>query len=481
VVFAGSGTSGAYHAGALKALDESGVKLDLVVGSGAGAVAAAFAAVSGGAGLYGKDGFWDGLRWGSLYTLRPVLQAALGILGFALALVALPVAFGLLGGVLVPLVPIVELAAPGWTGRFAAGLWPFLGSWAGPYLAALAVPVLALSFLAVGFLAWQRLRYRGRLSETLEAVLDARRGRARLAAGLWRVARGAALSTAPPDERELGKRYVTLLAENLGQPGFRELILRVADLDGGGALPFVLLAEAQRAAFVAARSRGPRSRLDGLPRAVDLRAAGYAELMFDAVVTGVLAPLAAPVRRVAFPRGGPLGGQTRRLADATLAAGSGLAEALAAGAEQVILVSATPEAPALPLRRRGPLALLDGLLATLERRGLERDAEEAERINRMVDTLGHRTEDGGRAWEDPASGRLYRDFALYLVRPARRSLAPLELDGARDPSTDVVETPADLMEQGYRDTYRQFVEPIVGAEPPSPESVEREEDAPVEL
>jgi hypothetical protein len=199
------------------------------------------------------------------------------------------------------------------------------------------------------------------------------------------------------------------------------------------------------------------------------------------VVTGVLAPLAAPVRRVAFPRGGPLGGQTRRLADATLAAGSGLAEALAAGAEQVILVSATPEAPALPLRRRGPLALLDGLLATLERRGVERDAEEAERINRMVDTLGHRTEDGGRAWEDPASGRLYRDFALYLIRPASRSLAPLELDGARDPSTDVVETPADLMEQGYRDTYRQFVEPIVGAEPPSAETVEREEDAPVEL
>src|SRR5439155_16945246 len=43
LVLAGSGTSGAYHAGVLKALDESGVKLDLVVGSGAGAVAAAFA------------------------------------------------------------------------------------------------------------------------------------------------------------------------------------------------------------------------------------------------------------------------------------------------------------------------------------------------------------------------------------------------------------------------------------------------------
>ena len=40
LVMSGSGTSGAYHAGVLKALDESGVKVDLVVGSGAGAVAA---------------------------------------------------------------------------------------------------------------------------------------------------------------------------------------------------------------------------------------------------------------------------------------------------------------------------------------------------------------------------------------------------------------------------------------------------------
>jgi hypothetical protein len=333
--------------------------------------------------------------------------------------------------------------------------------------------------LVAGFLGQLALRRRS-LPEALEAALDPRRGRARLCAGLWQVARGAALSAAPPDERELGKRYATLLGENLGQPGFRELILRVADLDGGGTLPFVLLQDAQRGSFVAAR-RGPHARLDGVPRVVDLRTTAYAELLFDAVVTGVLAPLAAPVRRVAFPRGGLFGGQTRRLADATLTAGSGVADALAAGADQVILVSATPEVAALPLRRRGPLAVLDGMLASLERQAIERDAEEAERINRMVDTLGHRTDDGRRAWEDPATGRLYRDFALYVIRPARRMLTPLELDGARDPSTDVIETPADLLEQGYRDTYRLFVEPVVGAEPPRAEALESEERAPVEL
>jgi hypothetical protein len=82
----------------------------------------------------------------------------------------------------------------------------------------------------------------------------------------------------------------------------------------------------------------------------------------------------------------------------------------------------------------------------------------------MVQTLGHDTP-AGRAWQDPASGRLFREFALYLVRPTRRGLLPLEWDGAQDPASEVLETPQDLLERGYKDTYRQFVEPVVGAAP----------------
>ena len=96
---------------------------------------------------------------------------------------------------------------------------------------------------------------------------------------------------------------------------------------------------------------------------------------------------------------------------------------------------------------------------------MERDLREAARINRMVETLGHRMDDGGRAWQDPATGRVYRDFALYVVRPDRRRLGPLDLDGARHPATEVLETVDDLLEQGYRDAYRVFVEPVVGAAP----------------
>src|SRR5512143_3438280 len=80
LVLAGSAASGAYHAGVLKAMDESGVKIDLVVGSGVGTVAAAFAAVAGGARLYGPGGFWDGACWRSLYRLRPALRAAQALL-----------------------------------------------------------------------------------------------------------------------------------------------------------------------------------------------------------------------------------------------------------------------------------------------------------------------------------------------------------------------------------------------------------------
>ncbi len=38
----------------------------------------------------------------------------------------------------------------------------------------------------------------------------------------------------------------------------------------------------------------------------------------------------------------------------------------------------------------------------------------------------------------------------------------MEFDGAQDPATEVVQTTEDLLEQGYRDSYRQFVEPVVG-------------------
>jgi Patatin-like phospholipase len=464
LVLTGSGTAAAYHAGVLRALDESGVKIDVVVGSGAGTIAAAFAAVAGSARLYGADGFWSGASWRSFYRLRLAARTALLLLGSSYGVFLMPLALALLAGVLFPLALIADVLMPGVFARLLGELAAAPGVLRGPYLAALAAPVFALSVIATVAAVRVYVRDRRRFGEAFESLLEAERGRDRLARALWEIARGPALSDAPPAEAELGRRYVALAAENLGQPGFRELVLRAADLETGGALGFVLLQDAHRLSFAAARNRGPRSALDGMPDAIDLRAPGGDALFFDAVVTGLLPPLVAPVRRVAFPRGGLYGGETHRLTDATLVSGCGLGEALAAGAEQVLVVTPTPEEPAPPARRRGARAQADGVLALLERQAADRDLAQAERINRMVQTLGHETPTG-RAWQDPATGRLYRDFALFVVRPERRGLGPLEWNGARDPATEVLETPEDLVERGYKDAYRLFVEPVVGAAP----------------
>ena len=483
LVLTGSGASGAYHAGVMRALDESGVKVDLVVGSGVGTVAAAFAAIAGGRKLYDTGGFWDGAGWASFYRFPPALRVALLLLATAFGVFLFPVGLALLAGLLFPLVLIVDVVAPGLPSRLIEGLWAAPSVLRAPYLAALAVPVFALSVLVVVYLLVGWLRNGRRLAEAFETPLDARPARQRLSEALWEVARGSAISADPPSESELGQRFVALLAENLGQPGFRELILRAADLETGNVLPFVLLHDAARAAFASTRARGPRSRLEGIPAAVDLREPGHDSLLFDAVVTGLLPPLIAPVRRVSFPRGGIFAGETHRLADATLAAGCGISEAIAAGAEQVIVASGSPHSASPPPRRRGPRAAADGVLAALERQALEGDVRGAERTNRMVETLGHRMEDGGRAWQDPATGRIYRDVPVYVIRPDRRAFGPLELDGAQDPATEVLETPEDLIEQGYRDAYRMFVEPVVGAvpEPRRRGASEAEETQSVEL
>jgi hypothetical protein len=456
LVFTGSGSTGAYHAGVLRALDESGVKIDLVVGSGMGAVSAAYAAVGGGPRLYGEDGFWESVRWGSFYRLRPTVRLALGLLGVSFGIFALPVLLGLLLGILFPLLLIADRVFSGVASQALSLLWVAPEALSGPYLAAQAVPVFALAMLAIVAVAVVYLKDRRRFAESFESFLDADPGLARLRRGLWEIARGASLSGGPPSEAELGRRYVALLAENLGEPGFRELVLRAADLDRGESLAFSLLRDRE--------GNAPRAGEGPLANAVDLRVPGHDTLFFDALATGLLCPMAMPMRRVSFPKGAVHAGETHRLTDATFVPGSGIAEALAAGAEQVIVVTGVPETAAPLARRRGPLARIDASVRALERQAAD-EVGAAWRVNRMVSTLGHRGENGRGAWEDPATGRVYGEVDLWVIRPDRRALGPMELDGVRDPATEVLQTTDDLRELGFRDAYRQFVEPVVGQAP----------------
>jgi len=284
LVFTGSGSTGAYHAGVLRALDESGVKIDVVVGSGVGALAAAFAAVGGGAKLYGRGGFWERAHRGAFYRLRPTVRLAIGLLGMSFAVFALPVLLGILLGILFPLLLIADRVFPGVASSALSVLWTRPEALSGPYLAAQAVPVFALAMLAIAATAFLYFRDRRRFAEAFESFLDAKPGLDRLKRSLWEVARGAALSGGPPSEAELGRRYVALLAENLGEPGFRELVLRATDLDRGGALAFVLLRDGE--------GTGPREREGALASAVDLRASGHGRVLTIAS-TSVLEPIPA--------------------------------------------------------------------------------------------------------------------------------------------------------------------------------------------
>jgi len=476
LVFTGSGTSGAYHAGVLKALEEAGTKIDVVVGSGVGNVSAVFAAAAAGSRLYGPQGFWDGVGWASLYRMRRPLRFVLFMMGVAFGVFLLPVALALLLGVLFPIVMVADLAAPGLPARLIGDPWAAPSALRDPYIAALAMPVFVLAASAVVGAIYAQLRYRRRLAELFESFLDAAPAVSRLRQALSDLSRVG--SARPSADAEIGKRYVDIVDENLGQPGFRELVVRAADLDAGEILPFVLLAEPHRTAYLQARAQAARSE-EGQPIAVNLGAGGES-MLFDAVATGLLPPLATPVRRVSFPRRGLYGGEVHRLTESTLTGGCGLGDAITAGAEQVILVTGVPQNPSAPRRRRGLHALADATEALLERQGLEQELRAALRLNRIVQTVGHRLEDGRRAWQDPATGRTYRDVSIYVVRPDRRSIGPLEWDGVVDPATEVPEETADLIDLGYRDAYRLFIEPVLGApEAPKRPAVPHEE--PVEL
>src|ERR1700730_12236302 len=103
LVLTGTGTGGAYHAGVLRALQEAGVKLDLVAGRGIGVVGALFAAIDGVQRLWEERGFWRSPAVRSLYGWRTAPRIAAIALALSLALVGAPIAVIALGLVVFPI------------------------------------------------------------------------------------------------------------------------------------------------------------------------------------------------------------------------------------------------------------------------------------------------------------------------------------------------------------------------------------------
>jgi Patatin-like phospholipase len=457
LVLAGSGTAGAYQAGVLRALHEAGIKIDLVAGCGAGVIGAMFAAMDGGARLWDDNGVWRRPAAGRLYRWRRPLAIAGWALAGAGAVLALPIVLLVLAMAIAlagMLLTFIGLDSAGTAANAAYSRWieilfaPTAVPTYVPRLAVLATLVAGVA-AAAGVVAApfsrraKRRSGHGLAGRLIGGPMSATALLESCCAELWNLIRGAA-PLASPSAVELGRRYVELVAENLGQPGFRELLVAVHDMDTRRDLVFALLAQNHRARFFTRPGGESAART---AEAFDLSGVGR-DHAIDALSAALAIPLATEPHLVTFAPEGPWRGETHRVCDRPGSLARVLEEVAAAGAEQVILVTALQ-----PQGRAHELSAERGDL-----RGHAAESLAAFETAGVRDALEH--------WTGRFSG-------LFVVRPAHNPLGPLDFDGVYDERSDRVHTLAELVDRGYEDAYRQFIEPVVAASGDLLEAVQR--------
>ena len=446
LVLTGSGTAGAYHAGVLRAFQEAGVKVDVVAGAGMGVASAVFAAVDGGAQLWEQDGFWRSAATRRYYRVRPALRAAAWAFAGSLSVILLPV-LALVAGLLVYplgfLVRVAGVSSAAWAPRAYTSVVEtafdpaFLPS-ALPraFLVSLALVTGTLGVLAVVALASGR----GRRSDAapiwwriIGAPLTSAGAARAVFHGLWQLLGGAA-GARQPSPVDVSRAYSELLRDSLGQPGFRELLVTVHDIDVRRDFVFALLGERHRRDFFRSNdgARGDRR----LAEAFDLSGASRDRLL-DAVLAGISLPVATDVPLIGFPAESFWCGERHRAAARPGALDRLLDELPLAGVDQVIVVSPFPEV-------EGPhrLAMPRG-----DWRGRVSDylaGAEAAAVRSAV-----------------ASPRPFR--CLFVVCPAYNPVGPLDMAGCYDERSDRRVTLGELIDRGYQDAYGQFIDPVVGA------------------
>lgn len=446
LLFTGTGADGAYHAGAMRALQEAGVKIDVVGGRGVGALAAVLAAVDGGSQLWDAGGFWRSPVVAHLYRWRWPFMVLRWLAVVLLAVLAIPAAVILAGLVVYPIALLLGMAGLDAGARFVEA---FLGSLSRAF-APPALPtwiprlvtvfsIAALVVLGIGaWLAWWRSPlYRrstgSRIWTLLGAPLDASRAIQHATDTVWRLLKGGAAIKTPAAD-DLSRRYSELLAENLGQPGFRELLLVVHDLDANRDLVFGLVRDPYRRMLFPSPGSVSASRR---AEAHDLTS-GMQGFLADVLASALSLPAVSAARLVRFAPDAYWRGETHRLSDRPGSIGRLIEEAAAAGAEQVMIVAATPEAP-------GPHELRPPRLDGLGRVGEQIASAETASLSDAIRHLHHRFQ------------------GLYVIRPSHNPIRPLDLTGAYDERSDRMQSLDELMERGYEDAYRQFIEPFLGA------------------
>jgi hypothetical protein len=445
LLFTGTGADGAYHAGAMRALQEAGVKLDIVGGRGIGAVSAVLGAVDGSAQLWETGGFWRSAAVRHLYQWRWPFRV-LRLLGLAtIAALAIPAMVIGLGLIVYPIALVLGMAGLESGSRLIEAFLSFvtlafspaaLPTWI-PRLVLLLCTASVIALAGGAFMARARSPLYRRASGSwlwtlLGAPLDATAAIAQATETVWRLLKGGA-TIETPEPQDLSRRYAELLAENLGQPGFRELLLVVHDLDAHRDLVFGLVRDPFRRALFP-----PPGALSARRAEAHDLASGTQAFTSDVLAAALTVPGVCEARLVRFAAESYWRGETHRLIDRPGSIGRLLEEAAAAGAEQIVIVTAAADPP-------GPHELRPPRLDGLGRVGEQVASAESAALGDAIRQLHHQF------------------HGLYLIRPSHNPIRPFDLDGAYDEKSDRVQTLDELMQRGYEDAYRLFIEPMLGA------------------
>jgi hypothetical protein len=447
LVLTGTGTDGAYHAGSIRALTEAGVRLDLIAGRGVGAVGAVFGAIDGGTRLWEPTGLWRRPLVNGLYPWRAAYRnVARGLAIAALLLTIPPLVLGLAAAVYQVAI-LSEIGGAGtaqwltqtWGQVLASMFAPTALPTRLPQLVAAVLAIVIVSLLVAAVRARRRLParrdQRGGAWWTLLATPMAAETTAQFfIGGLWDLLRGGA-NVRRPSSADLSRRYAELLAENLGQPGFRELLLVAHDVDARHDVVFALLEPEARRTFF---SRKPAPALERRSsEAVDLAGASR-DVLLDALAGALAIPGVTDAPFIGFARESYWRGETHRLSDRPASLLRLLEEVAHAGARQVIVVTAAAGDAGpheLTTRRVHPRARLGEYLSSAE----------AASVRDAIRTAA--------PWFDQ----------LFVIRPAHNPVSALDSGGAYDGQSDRWQTVGELVDRGYEDAYRQFIDPVVGA------------------
>jgi hypothetical protein len=440
LILTGTGTAGAYHAGAVRALHEAGVKVDIVGGRGIGAVSALFVAVDGAARLWEEKGFWRSSATGSLYGWRFVPRLVAAALALAVAIVAVPIVAVALGLLAFPADFVLKMVgaggASGLVGAYLRGAQAAfapeaLPTWL-PRLVLLVLGAAAILALVDGWRTserqprgpfwWRILRPPMTASPAVDHTWQV----------MWNLLRGAAQLKQPP-AAEIGRRYIDVVGENLGQPGFRELLIAAHDVDARRDLIFALVSEGRRRDLI----RRSTSQAADARRAevIDLAGTGRDHLP-DAIASALAVPLATDWHKMTFAPDAYWRGETHRVGDRPAGLIRLVDELIDLGARQVVLVSATPATP-------GAHTLAAPRLDGRGRLGEYLQSSEASVVRDATTTTG--------------------GVRIFTIQPVHNPIGPFDFSGGFDDRSDRHLPLEELLSRGYEDAYHQFIEPVVGA------------------